>query len=188
MSDEKRLSIYLSGLLRHRPEKIGLEMDSQGWVSVKQLITNVNAAGKYHLTMELLERIVETDDKQRYRFNADRSRIAACQGHSVPGVRPELQYLQPPEILYHGTTRASWKTIKRCGFISRMNRHAVHLHATEAEAWRSAGRRRQEAVVLKVQARKLWQDGVDIGMAFNGVWCAERVDLQYIWETLSDPE
>ena len=81
---KKNISVYLSFLLRHRPETIHLAMDKHGWVSVEDLIQGVNEAGKYQLDVEKLEDIVAQDSKGRYRFNGDHSKIKACQGHSIP--------------------------------------------------------------------------------------------------------
>ena len=99
-----QVSVYLCLLLRHHPELIDLEMDKHGWVSVDDLITNMNEKGEHKITFEQLEEIVRTDNKGRYRFNEDKSKIKACQGHSLTWVEPELEYLPPPKYLYHGTT------------------------------------------------------------------------------------
>ena len=115
---KKSISVYLSFLLRHRPEAIQLEMDKHGWVSVAELIEGVNKTGKYQLDLEKLEKIVAQDRKGRCRFHADHSRIKACQGHSIPWVQPELEYLPPPDYLMpHGGTaslrRTGWKHFYR---------------------------------------------------------------------------
>ena len=86
----KRLSIHLSYLLRHAPDSIGLQMDEHGWVDVQELSRRVNEAGKHRLTRQLLEQIVADDEKGRYRFSEDGTRIKACQGHSIEWVEPEL--------------------------------------------------------------------------------------------------
>lgn len=89
MMSKQKTSVHLSYLLRHAPEAAELDMDRHGWVSVSQLISNVNASGKAKLTTELLQEIVATDNKGRYRFSPDGKRIKACQGHSIPWVEPE---------------------------------------------------------------------------------------------------
>ena len=94
---KKNISVYLSFLLRHRPETIHLAMDKHGWVSVEDLIQGVNEAGKYQLDVEKLEDIVAQDSKGRYRFKIP-FQNKACQGHSIPWVEPELEYLPPPEF------------------------------------------------------------------------------------------
>ena len=171
---DREVSVYLSFLLRHHPETAGLDMDRHGWVSVAQLLNNTG------LPMERLERIVAEDDKGRYRFNEDKSRIKACQGHSIPWVEPELTYGPPPETLYHGTTAEAWAAIQAGGYISRMARHAVHMQADRELAWKSARRWRKEPVVLVIDAGRMHRDGGVFGVADNGVWCVERVDTAYI--------
>ena len=180
----RKLSVYLSYLLRHQPEDVGLEMDAHGWVSVDELIAGVNQKGKFTLDRDLLERIVAEDKKGRYRFNEDHSRIKCCQGHSIPWVIPELTWGPPPQYLYHGTTTAALKKIQADGMIRKMKRHAVHMQADEARAWRSAERWHLTPVVLKIDAKAMAEDGYAFGMADNGVWCTESVPVKYICEKL----
>ena len=104
---KKNISVYLSFLLRHRPETIHLAMDKHGWVLVEDLIEGVNKGGRYQLDLGKLEAIVAQDSKGRYRFNADHSKIKACQGHSIPWVEPELEYLIPRRHQQDEPTRSS---------------------------------------------------------------------------------
>ena len=179
---DRDISVYLSFLLRHHPEAAALDMDRHGWVGTAQLLANIQETCP--LTMEHLERIVAEDNKGRYRFNADKTRIKACQGHSIPWVEPELTYGPPPAILYHGTTQAAWEKIQSTGYISKMARHAVHMQADVEKAWQSARRWRQEAVVLQIDAERMQRDGVVFGVSDNGVWGAEQVDTDYIAKVL----
>lgn len=182
----KKTSIYLSYLLRHHPEDAKLDMDTKGWVNVEQLITNVNEVGKYTLDRELLEKIVAQDDKGRYRYDEDHTRIRACQGHSVPWVVPQLSYGPPPAVLYHGTTAAAWEKIRKSGAISRMERHAVHLTAEEKQGWKSARRHNISAVLLAVDAGRMAEEGYCFGVSDNNVWCTEEVPVKYILNVLQD--
>lgn len=185
MARKKNISVYLSFLLRHHPEEANLDMDRHGWVSVRQLIDHVNAAGQYTLTLPQLQEIVATDSKGRYRFDADKQRIKACQGHSIPWVEPELTCLPPPDFLYHGTTRKAWGKIQRSGAIQKMGRHAVHMQADEAKAWPSALRwRNQQPVVLKIAAQQMSRDGISFGVSDNDVWCTDHVDVRYVCAVL----
>jgi len=180
----KNLSVYLSYLLRHHPEEAGLDMDIHGWVDVGQLIEGVNGHSRYHLEREQLERIVMEDEKGRYRFNEEHSRIKCCQGHSIPWVMPELTYGEPPEYLYHGTTAEALKKIEADGAIRKMQRHAVHLQLIEAKAWQSAERWHRTPVVLKIHAGAMAADGCVFGVADNGVWCTESVPIKYICQRI----
>lgn len=179
-----KLSVYISYLLRHQPEAIGLAMDTHGWVSVAELIEKINAAGRYHITESVLDEIVRTDNKGRFRYSEDGTKIKACQGHSISWVKPELTIGQPPEYLYHGTTEENWQKIRESGAIHRMNRHAVHMQAEEAKAWQSARRWHRTPVVLKIDAAAMYADGTEFGVSDNGVWCTEAVPTKYMLEVL----
>ena len=181
-----KISTYIARLLRHQPELLGLTMDAQGWVSVAELIQKINEAGSHRITEPLLEDIVRSDSKGRFRFSEDGTRIRACQGHSVPWVEPELTYGRPPEHLYHGTTAENWQKIRESGEISRMSRHAVHMQAEEARAWQSARRWRRTPVVLKIDAAAMYADGARFGVSGNDVWCTEAVPVRYILAVLND--
>ena len=179
-----KLSVFLSYLLRHKPEEIGLDMDKHGWVDVSKLIEKINTRSKYTLTNETLKDIVNMDNKGRYRFSDDGKKIKACQGHSISWVEPELRYTTPPDYLYHGTTFQAYQKIMASGSIQKMSRHAVHMQADVGKAWQSANRWRQVPVVLKIDAKHMAEDGYIFGVSDNAVWCSEIIPVQYIIECL----
>ena len=176
----KNISVYISFLLRHHPEVVGLEMDRHGWVDMEQLINGINGSGIYTITRKQLTEIVAHDRKGRYRFSDDGKRIKACQGHSIAWVEPELTFLEPPEYLYHGTTLEAWEKILSTGEIKKMERHAVHMRAEEEMAWQSAKRWHKTPVVLKIWALHMHQDGFVFGKSDNDVWCIDHVPVKYI--------
>lgn len=180
----ENLSMYLSYLLRHHPEDIGLDMDERGWVLVEQLIEKINSGEKYKIDFDTLKEIVETDNKGRYRFDESMTKIKACQGHSITWVTPELEYMNPPEFLYHGTTTEALKKIMASGEISKMSRHAVHMQAEKEKAWKSAVRWKKNPVILKIAATEYAKQGVIFGKTENDVWCTERVPVEYIVERI----
>ena len=98
----KNTSKFISLILRHKPEMIGITLDEHGWADVRELIDGINQSEGHTLDMEILEEIVQTDEKQRYSFNEDHTLIRANQGHSIP-VDVELEEKTPPDILWHGT-------------------------------------------------------------------------------------
>lgn len=156
-------------------------MDTRGWVEVDQLICNINAEGVHHLTRAQLEQIVAEDKKGRYRFSEDGRHIKACQGHSIPWVQPELTELPPLPYLYHGTTEAALAAILQSGAIRKMERHAVHLSPKPDRAWQSARRwKKQQPVVLQIDAQKMATDGYVFGKTENDVWCCEQIPMAYI--------
>lgn len=142
MSD-KDTSKFISLILRHKPETIGITLDEHGWANVDELIAGVNKSRP--LDMEGLERIVAEDDKRRYSFNEDKTLIRANQGHSIQ-VDVELEEVEPPRILYHGTGEKYTSSIEKEGIIPK-SRLYVHLSSDEETA-RKVGIRHGKPVIL----------------------------------------
>ena len=166
----------MSLVLRHRPDKVGIELDAGGWVGVADLIRAVNGSG-FPLTREELLEVVERNDKRRFALSEDGERIRASQGHSV---EVELGYepCRPPAVLFHGTAERFISSIRETG-LNRGVRHHVHLSPDAATAARVGGRRGR-AVVLEVGAGRMWADGFPFFLSANGVWLTERVPASYI--------
>ena len=184
---QKNVSIYISYLLRHKPEDIGLEMDNHGWVSVDALINGIKRKGIYSMDKEKLEELVQQDNKGRYRFNENHTKIKACQGHSIPWVEPELDYQEPPAYLYHGTTTTAAEKIMASGAIHKMSRHAVHMQADVQKAWESAVRWHLTPVVLKIDAKAMHHAGFIFGKTENDVWCTDLVPVEFIAGKIFNP-
>lgn len=171
-----RVSKFLSLVLRHRPEKIGVTLDREGWVSVTRLLDAIEAHG-LSLTPDELREIVRTNDKQRFSLSPDGLSIRANQGHSVEvelGYEPE----PPPTVLYHGTAGRFLSSIKRQGLV-RGRRHHVHLSEQEDTA-AAVGRRYGRPAVLRVASGEMQRDGHLFFRSANGVWLTERVPARYI--------
>jgi putative RNA 2'-phosphotransferase len=172
----KRLSKFLSFVLRHRPDAIGLTLDGAGWVAVDELLRCAADNGR-PFSLEELTAVVGSNDKQRFAFSEDRRRIRASQGHSVQialGYTPE----DPPERLYHGTVARVLDAIRREGLQKRARSH-VHLSA-RSETAVDVGKRRGVPVVLTVQAAAMAADGHLFYLTPNRVWLTEEVPPRYI--------
>lgn len=172
MSYLKNTSIYLSLVLRHKPEAAGITLDKHGWAKVDELIKGVRR--KYPLDMEILEEIVATDEKQRYSFNEDHTLIRANQGHSIP-VDVELEQVEPPEYLYHGTGEKYRLSIDNIGLISK-SRLYVHLSEDMMTAI-EVGSRHGDPVVYRVNSGEMYRRGFIFYKSKNGVWLTERVPV-----------
>ena len=177
VEETTKLSKFLSLILRHKPETIGITLDPHGWADAEELILKVNQTGRYALDRALLEEIVRTDNKQRYSFNEDHSRIRANQGHSVQ-VDVELEDKIPPDILYHGTGEKSVASILQQG-LKPQSRLYVHLSPTP-EVARQVGSRHGKPVVFRVDAGKMSADGTPFYLSKNGVWLVKEVPPQYL--------
>ena len=167
---------FLSLILRHSPELIGIEMDSQGWVNIKELISKCAAKGK-RFSMADLEEIVETNNKRRYSFNEDKTKIRANQGHSID-VDLEFSPVEPPEILYHGTAESFYNSIMEKGIIKK-NRQHVHLSDNRTTA-HNVGARHGKPLILRVLSGEMHTDGIEFFLSENGVWLTDYIDPKYI--------
>lgn len=173
--ETKETSKYISLILRHKPETIEISLDEHGWANVQELIDGVSKT--HPLTMELLEEIVATDDKQRFSFNEDKSLIRANQGHSIP-VDVELERVVPPEYLYHGTGEKYVDSIDETGLIPK-SRLYVHLSADQDTAVK-VGKRHGKAVIYKVLAGRMSEDGYEFYKSVNNVWLTKEVPVKYL--------
>jgi len=174
--DKKRIGKFLSLVLRHDPDKIGVELDEQGWANVKELIEKCKKH-RYHFSMEDLIEIVETNDKQRYSFNEKQNKIRANQGHSID-IDLALASTEPPEYLYHGTATRFLSSIMGQGIV-RGSRQHVHL-SKDKETATKVGSRHGKPAILTIRAGQMFRDGVEFYQSDNGVWLTDYVDVKYL--------
>ncbi|MCP4383401.1 MAG: RNA 2'-phosphotransferase [Hyphomicrobiales bacterium] len=171
-----RLSKFLSLVLRHKPQTIGLTLDPQGWASVDELIAKANATGTRFSRADLIH-MVETNDKKRFSFSDDGQRIRAAQGHSVD-VELGLTPREPPGVLYHGTATRFLSMILSGGLKPQGRQH-VHLSLNEATA-RRVGQRHGTPVILTIDALGMHMKGFAFYLADNGVWLTNRVPRAFL--------
>lgn len=173
ITDVVKASKFLSLVLRHKPEEVGVTLDPHGWVDVDVLL----AAMRGKLDRAMLDRAVAENNKKRFEFSEDGLRIRASQGHSVD---VDLGYApaEPPEILYHGTAERNVASIRTGGLDNRA-RHAVHLSSTVDTAL-NVGGRHGKPVVLRVRARALAATGATFQVSTNGVWLTDAVPPEFI--------
>jgi putative RNA 2'-phosphotransferase len=171
-----KLSRFLSYVLRHKPDAIGLTMEKDGWVNVEELLLKMNGNGKV-ITLATLRTIVQQDDKQRYSFNEDQTRIRANQGHSIE-VDLKLEPLEPPEYLYHGTTGRNLDSIQQKGLL-KQQRHHVHL-SENTETAKRVGARYGKPVILTIQAAAMAKAGHVFYRSENHVWLTDTVPPKFI--------
>jgi putative RNA 2'-phosphotransferase len=176
--DLKNSSKFLSYVLRHAPESIGLALDANGWASVDELLAKAEGVGK-RLDRAALKEIVATSDKKRFTLSEDGSRIRAAQGHSVE-VALGLTPVAPPETLYHGTATRFLEAIRAEG-LKAGSRQQVHLSADAATAT-AVGSRHGKPVVLRVAAGAMHAAGHAFFRADNGVWLTDHVPPQFLSE------
>lgn len=170
------ISKFVSKVLRHAPESVGLRLDEAGWVEVDDLLAAAERAG-VRMERATLERVVAENDKKRFALSPDGLRIRASQGHSV-AVELGLQPVQPPEVLFHGTADRNLDSIRAQGLIPGRRTH-VHLSPDEATAV-NVGQRHGRPVVLRVQAGEMHRAGHPFYRSDNGVWLTAAVSPDHI--------
>jgi putative RNA 2'-phosphotransferase len=163
-------SKHLSLVLRHQPESVGLTLDSAGWVEVAALLP----AMKW--SMDDLEAVVRDNNKKRFEFNEDKTRIRACQGHSVE-VDLEYEEKEPPDCLYHGTSKDIFDVLEREG-LKKMQRHHVHM-SSDVKTALIVARRRRNPIVLEIWTDQMFYDGYKFFLSTNGVWLTDHVPSWY---------
>ena len=174
--DDVKLSKFLSLVLRHQPEAIGLALDGHGWAGIDDLIAKANAAGTRFGREDLL-RVVAESDKKRFSLSADIDRIRAAQGHSV-SVELGLVAQEPPPVLYHGTATRFVEAILSEG-LKPQARQQVHLSSDEATAQR-VGQRHGKPHIFKVNAGGMHAKGFRFFRADNGVWLTDHVPPEFL--------
>lgn len=178
MTDKEliRTSKFLSLILRHEPEKVGITLDPAGWVDVNDLLQAVARHGR-PLSHDQLQLVVANNNKKRFAFSDDGAQIRANQGHSV---EVDLQYapLTPPETLYHGTATRFLDSIRQHG-LQKMDRHDVHLSA-ETKVTLQVGGRHGKPVLLLIRAGDMHRAGRIFRCSSNGVWLVAEVPPQFI--------
>ncbi len=171
-------SKYLSLLLRHKPEVIGLSLDTEGWAEIDDIV-RLTADRRTSLTKRLIEEITATSDKKRFVISDDGTRIRANQGHSI-AVDLNLKPQNPPETLYHGTANRFLESILRQG-LKKGSRHHVHLSPDSATALK-VGQRHGKPVILSIAAQAMQSSGYIFFLSANGVWLTEHVPAKFINE------
>lgn len=174
--DLKKMSKFLSLVLRHQPEKIGLTLDEQGWANTQELIEKINKSGtKFDLAT--LKQVVENNNKKRFAFSENGAQIRASQGHSI---KIDLGYTptQPPEFLYHGTATRFLESIREQG-INKGSRHHVHL-SKDVPTAKSVGGRHGVPVILTIKAQAMFADDYKFFVSVNNVWLTESIPAKYI--------
>lgn len=176
--DSQRLthvSKFLSLILRHKPETIGIALDQHGWANIDELLEKMQP--HFPITRSLLEQIVRTDSKQRYAISDDGRCIRANQGHSI-AVDVELTPMQPPQVLFHGTATRFAASIEAQGLLHQ-GRLYTHLSKDVVTA-QAVGQRHGKPVVYQVDAQRMVADGFVFYQSANGVWLTKHVPPQYL--------
>lgn len=174
----RKLSKFLSLILRHRPEVIGIALDKEGWASTEELIAKLQEKDK-EVDLATIQEVVRSCDKQRFKLSPDNRKIRANQGHSV-AIELGLPAITPPLFLYHGTAIKNKASILKVGLNKRKRQH-VHLSADKETAIK-VGKRHGKPFVFVIDTGKMHKAGIPFYQAENGVWLTDHVAPEFIYE------
>lgn len=170
------ISRYLAKHLRHRPERLDIALAAGGWVPIDTLL-KACSLNSFPITRQELDEVVARNDKKRYSYDETGTRIRANQGHSVE-IDLQLEPVEPPTVLYHGTGHDAVELILECGIL-KMSRHHVHL-STTIETAKKVGARHGRPVVFQVDSAAMHQEGIAFYCCDNGVWLVDHVPPQFL--------
>lgn len=168
-------SKFLALILRHRPEVIGITLDPEGWADIEEII--LKSGGK--LNRDLIDQAVRENNKKRFAVSEDDKRIRANQGHSLKDVDLKFEPVEPPDVLYHGTSSNAIRAINVEG-LRKMSRQHVHLSQDIETAYNVGGRHGGSTFVLGVDAKRMYLDDHQFFLSENGVWLTDSVPRQYL--------
>lgn len=174
--DTKRVSKFLSLILRHKPETIGIVLDQNGWANVDELLEKMRQNGT-PIDPSALTIVVEENNKKRFEFDKDQTLIRARQGHSI-SIDLNLEAQEPPKILYHGTAERNILSIKEKGIL-KGERHHVHLSEDKVTA-KNVGMRYGKPVILAIDAEEMYKQSHTFFVTANDVWLTEHVPPEFI--------
>jgi putative RNA 2'-phosphotransferase len=153
----ERFSRWMSYVLRHNPERYGLQPDRYGFVDFEEFLQI--ASRRYpDLGADRIRALIEASGTSRFEIAGER--VRARYGHSI-AVDPVGPPVEPPEALFFGTDASSADTIAAQGLIPADRRH-LHLSTTPEEALTIAQRKTSNPMVFRILA----QDAHKTGVAF----------------------
>jgi putative RNA 2'-phosphotransferase len=174
--NKTKLSKFLSLILRHQPEAVGLTLEENGWISVNKLIEACAKNGRIFTRTEL-EEVVATNEKKRFAFDESGTKIRANQGHSVD-VEIEFEEKIPPKLLYHGTAEKNLGIIYEQG-LSKMKRHHVHLSG-DVETALKVGSRHGKPVIFQINTEVMSAENFKFYVSANNVWLIDEVPPRFL--------
>jgi putative RNA 2'-phosphotransferase len=176
-ADYEAISKAVSHSLRHEPWLYELELDQEGWVPVKALLSGLRGEKpewSFLRDLDLVE-MIKSSTKQRHEIRE--GKIRALYGHSVRG-KLVKRAAEPPGILYHGTSPETAEAIRTEG-LRPMARQYVHLSVDKTTAIQVGLRKAKKPVLLQVDAARAYSNGVAFYRGNDVVWLADFIPASF---------
>lgn len=171
----EKLGRFVSGVLRHFPDRFGLNMDENGWVDFESLVRVVRRKFKW-ANRWLVKALVYSDSKGRYELKD--GKIRARYGHSV-NVELKDYPIAEEDVLYYGTSEEEAQRLLELG-IKPVNQTYVHLSTTIEKSVEVARLRTDEPIILEIDAKRAREDGIRIVKANDFIALAKEIPPEYI--------
>lgn len=188
MSDEeiKNLGKTTAGILRHFPDKYGLDIDKQGWVDLEHYVKSLrNRQKRFHwLRQYHIKALVATDKKGRYQI--EDNKLRATYGHSIDVEMKDLPKDDISDILYVPTTEKEAELLLESG-IKPSDRTYVHLSATYESAVEAGSVRSENPVILEFDAKQATEDGYEVMKAGKRVYITKEIKPEYLLKSDEQP-
>lgn len=177
----------LSSVLRHRAVELKLNIRSDGYVALKDLLklkmTTRAGIPLHSHTVDDFREVVRRDKKQRFSLLNENNEffIRANQGHSMQGINSEellkpIRSVEEVPVCVHGTYLKNLDSIKKNG-LKRMQRNHVHFaRGLPADNGVISGIRSDCEVMIYLDVGKALADGMKLFVSENGVILTEGFD------------
>ena len=182
----RKLSRFLSMLLRHRPDRFPVELDAEGYADLDEIMFVLRALPNFRwATYSDIDAVLEMPGRRRFEIlnreaaGSGSARIRALYGHTA--IRPDYEPVEPPDILYHGTAPENLDAIRHKG-LEPMERQYVHLTTQPETARTIALRHTREPVILEIDTARAHADGIAFYHPTDEIYLCDAVPPSYVSE------
>jgi len=183
----EKFSRYLSLILRHKAIDMNIEMDSQGYVLVSDILKLGCKINDKLATINDIKNVVENNDKKRFSLLEKNNElyIRANQGHSnlLANVLNDDEMLEEIKIplsnCIHGTYKKFLDSIQKNG-LNKMTRKHIHFTTNIDKNTVISGMRSSCQVAIFIDMQKAMNDNIKFYKSSNNViLCEGPLDPKY---------
>ncbi|TFF90129.1 MAG: RNA 2'-phosphotransferase [Promethearchaeota archaeon] len=172
-----RISKFLAYVLRHHPQRFNIELDAEGYTSLKMIANLVDKRfPDLNIDKNVILKMIAASEKRRFEISGDK--IRAFYGHSL-NRKIRMQKIEHiPDRLYHGTNACAFRKIEKEG-IKRKSRQYVHLSESIETAYSVGKRRTENPIILVIDSKRASKDGIQFYKS-GDMYLADFIPPEYI--------